>query len=57
MHQLDHAFRILFNSGQSIRHALKQLEIELTCPTPEIIHLIEFVKKSERGISRSCRTE
>ena len=57
MHQLDHAFRVLFNSGQSIRHALEQLENELTCPTPEVTHLIEFVKKSERGISRSCRTE
>ncbi len=57
VHQLDHAFRILFNSGQSIRHALEQLEKELTSRTPEVTHLIEFVKKSVRGLSRSCRTE
>ena len=57
IHQLDHAFRILFNSGQAIRHALEQLEKEPTSITPEVAHLIEFVKKSVRGISRSCRKE
>ena len=30
---------------------------EPTSITPEVAHLIEFVKKSVRGISRSCRKE
>jgi UDP-N-acetylglucosamine acyltransferase len=57
IHQLDHAFRVLFNSGHSMRHALEQLEKELSSPTAEVAHLIDFAKKSERGISRSCRAE
>lgn len=56
IHQLDHAFRILFNSGLSVKHALEQLEKEITNQTQEVAHLVEFVKKSERGISRSCRS-
>jgi len=56
IHQLDHAFRILFNSGLSVKHALEQLEKEITDQTKEVAHLVDFVKKSERGISRSCRS-
>jgi UDP-N-acetylglucosamine acyltransferase len=55
--QLNHAFKILFNSGSTIKHALEQLEKEITDRTAEVTHLIEFIKKSERGISRSCRSE
>jgi UDP-N-acetylglucosamine acyltransferase len=54
--QLNYAFRILFNSGLSVKHALEQLEKEITDQTQEVAHLVEFVKKSERGISRSCRS-
>jgi UDP-N-acetylglucosamine acyltransferase len=55
--QLNHAFKILFNSGSTIKHALEQLEKEIRDRAAEVAHLIEFVKKSERGISRSCRSE
>ena len=53
--QLDHAFRILFNSGLSVRHALEQIEKEISKRTAEVTHLVEFAKRSERGLSRSCR--
>ncbi|MBI4708201.1 MAG: acyl-ACP--UDP-N-acetylglucosamine O-acyltransferase [Candidatus Omnitrophica bacterium] len=51
---LDKAYRLLFNSGFLIKNALEKVlkEVKLT---PEVSHLIDFVKKSERGIARSCR--
>lgn len=51
---LDDAFRILFSSGLSIKHALEKLE-KTSNLTAEVTYLINFAKKSERGISRSCR--
>lgn len=51
---LDDAFRILFSSGLSMKHALEKLVKEIKL-TPEVSYLIEFIKKTERGISRSCR--
>ena len=52
--KLRHAFKILFSSGLAPKHALEKAEKE-TPKTPEIAYLIDFVKKSKRGISRSCR--
>lgn len=51
---LDDAFRILFSSGLSVKHALEKLiqEVKLTS---EVAYLVEFIKKTERGIARSCR--
>lgn len=51
---LDDAFRILFSSGLSIKHALEKLVQEVKL-TSEITYLVEFIKKTERGIARSCR--
>lgn len=56
IHQLNRAFKTLFNSGLSIKHALEELA-KNTEPCAEISYLIEFIKNSERGISRSCRTD
>ena len=53
---LDHAYKILFNSGFTPKHALENLEAEIK-DSVEVNYLINFVKKSERGISRSCRAE
>ena len=53
---LDHAYRILFNSGFAVRHALQKAEGELSL-TPEVKHLIEFIRKSQRGVTRSCRAQ
>lgn len=52
--QLNRAFKILFNTGLSIRHALEELEKTVT-PCDEVSYLINFVKNSKRGISHSCR--
>lgn len=52
--QLNHAFKILFKSGISSKHALDRLEKEIT-PCEEAAYLINFVKNSQRGLCRSCR--
>ncbi len=52
--RLSDAFKIIFNSGISIKHALEKIAQEIK-PTTEVTHLIDFIKKSERGIVRSCR--
>jgi acyl-[acyl carrier protein]--UDP-N-acetylglucosamine O-acyltransferase len=52
---LDLAFKILFNSGLTKNHALERLQKEIAKPCAEALHLIDFVKNSERGISPSCR--
>jgi UDP-N-acetylglucosamine acyltransferase len=51
---LERAFKILFNLGLSPRHAVEKIEKEVKL-TPEVSHLINFIKTSERGIAHSCR--
>ncbi len=53
--ELDLAFKVLFNSGLTKSHAIERLQEEITKPCAEVLHLIDFVKNSERGISPSCR--
>ncbi len=52
--QLDRAFRVLFNSGLSMKHSLEKLAKE-NLSAPEVNYLVNFVKDSERGLVRSCR--
>ncbi|MFH0918607.1 MAG: acyl-ACP--UDP-N-acetylglucosamine O-acyltransferase [Candidatus Omnitrophota bacterium] len=52
--KIDQAFRLIFNSGLSVKHALERVEKEIE-KTEEIIYLVNFVKSSERGLTRSCR--
>jgi UDP-N-acetylglucosamine acyltransferase len=52
--QLNRAFKILFNLGLTIKHALERIEKEVQV-TQEISYLVNFIKNSRRGISRSCR--
>ncbi len=54
MQQLNHSFKILFNSGLSIKHALQKLEENKDLQN-ESAYLVNFIKNSQRGISRSCR--
>lgn len=54
IHQLNHAFKILFNSGLSLKHAVEKLKKEIT-PDNECAYLIDFIKSSQRGIAHSCR--
>ncbi|MFH1046382.1 MAG: acyl-ACP--UDP-N-acetylglucosamine O-acyltransferase [Candidatus Omnitrophota bacterium] len=50
--QLKHAFTILFSSGLTIPHALKKVEEEVDLKLPEVLHLVNFIKNSERGVCR-----
>jgi len=45
------AFKILFREGLTISNALAKIESELP-PLPELQHLVQFVRKTERGISK-----
>ena len=49
--QLKAAFRILYRRGLSTRQALETFGVELE-PTPEISRMIQFIKGSERGITK-----
>lgn len=52
--KIDQAFKLFFNSGLSVKHALERAEKELE-KTEEVLYLVNFAKSSERGISRSAR--
>jgi len=52
--QLDQAFKIIFNSGLSVKHAIEKVEKELE-KSQELTYLVNFAKHSERGLTRSCR--
>ena len=54
--ELDRAYKILFNSGFTAKHALEELGKGQT-KSAEVKYLANFVKGSQRGISKSCRTE
>ena len=47
---LKKAYQILYRSGLKLEEALERIETEI--PTPETRHLVEFVRRSERGICR-----
>jgi UDP-N-acetylglucosamine acyltransferase len=48
---LKQAYKILFREKLTVPNALIQIESELP-PLPEIKHLCDFIRKSERGISK-----
>ncbi|OGX32989.1 MAG: acyl-[acyl-carrier-protein]--UDP-N-acetylglucosamine O-acyltransferase [Omnitrophica WOR_2 bacterium RIFCSPLOWO2_12_FULL_51_24] len=48
---LKKAFKILFNSGLTVSHALDEIKSEVR-KCPEVDYLVEFTAASERGISR-----
>ena len=48
---LKQAYKILFREGLTISNALAKIEKELP-PLPEIKHLVQFIRASERGISK-----
>ena len=47
---LKTAYRILFRSGLKLEPALARIETEI--PTEHTLHLVAFIRRSERGISR-----
>lgn len=48
---LRQAFKILFREGLTIPNALARIETDLP-PLPEVTHLVDFVRSSQRGISK-----
>jgi UDP-N-acetylglucosamine acyltransferase len=48
---LKQAYKILFREGLTVSNALARIEAELP-PVPEIKHLLEFARRSERGLSK-----
>ena len=49
---LKKAYQVLYRSGLKLADALAKIENEI--PTPETRHLVDFIRRSERGI---CREE
>jgi UDP-N-acetylglucosamine acyltransferase len=47
---LKKAYQILFRSGSKLEDALRLIEAE--CPTDHTAHLVDFIRRSERGICR-----
>jgi len=47
---LKKAYQILYRSGLKLQEALARIETEI--PSPETLHLVQFVRRSERGICR-----
>lgn len=47
---LKKAYQILYRSGLKLQDALARIEGEI--PTPETLHLVSFIRRSERGICR-----
>lgn len=48
---LRSAYKLIFREGLTTANALSRIEAELP-PLPEIQHLVQFIRGSERGISR-----
>jgi len=46
---LKRAYRFVFRCGLNVSQALSRIEAELE-PTPEVRHVIDFIRSSERGI-------
>lgn len=52
--ELNHAFKLLFNSGLTVKHALARLESQKS-QNKEVAYLINFIKSSQRGVTHSCK--
>src|SRR6185436_16726043 len=48
---LKQAYKILFREGLTVSNALARIEAELPL-LPEIKHLVQFARSSERGLSK-----
>ncbi len=48
------AFRILFGRRTNLKQALEEVEAEVTM-TPEVVHLLEFIRASKRGVAMGPR--
>ena len=53
--EIKRAYKLLYRQGLNVRHALEVIERE--CRSSELQRLIEFIKKSERGICAGIGSE
>jgi UDP-N-acetylglucosamine acyltransferase len=53
---LHKAYRMLFRSKFSIKHALEKVKVEIQ-GCPEVDYLVTFIEQSERGVCRGPRRE
>ncbi len=51
LQNLRRAYRLLFQSGASISEAMARVEEEIR-DCPEVTYLVQFIKRSQRGITR-----
>jgi UDP-N-acetylglucosamine acyltransferase len=47
---LKKAYQLLYRSGLKLEEALERIETQI--PTPETLHLVQFIRRCERGICR-----
>jgi len=52
--ELNRAFKIFFGAGLSKKSALERIAGEVKS-TPEVAYLVDFIRRSERGVAGSCR--
>ena len=50
---LKRAYQFLYRSNLKLEEALTRIETEI--PTPETLHLVNFIRRSDRGICRPQR--
>ena len=48
---LKKAYRLVFRIGLTLNEAIERVAAEVE-QVPEVVHLIEFIKSSQRGITR-----
>lgn len=51
---LNHAFKVIFNEGLSLKHALEKIEKD-SQGIKEVAYLLDFIKKSKRGVCKGGR--
>jgi UDP-N-acetylglucosamine acyltransferase len=49
---LKKAYRTIFRSGLALEIAIREVEEDKISKTPEVQHLLDFIRHSQRGISR-----
>jgi UDP-N-acetylglucosamine acyltransferase len=49
---LKKAYRLIFRSGLTLEKAMKKVGEDEISQTPEVQHLLQFIQRSKRGISR-----
>jgi len=52
--EISYCFKIIFNSGLSMKNAIKEIESKRDLPS-EVVYLIDFIKNSARGVCRGIR--